>query len=215
MQFDSLKLSRLAFAVVNHAAHVSRGDDGKKNEPQMSSRLVDLSLQDTILPLFSFLCLLFSAYQAIFNQWIAAAEHVSVYMPEDSCCESVSHLQKKKASPSFTWNNGPWNHWGQPCCFSGRRDGPSKPIDWRRSRVAPLLCETQNTQWRGGTMQGGTSFTLFFFFLRHPLFQGVGGGGGAWGDSYPPEKTGELCEKVQLVVVLLLRPPLVPQSSRY
>lgn len=145
----------------------------------MKSRLVDFSLQDTRLPLFSFLCLLFSAYQAIFHQWIAAAAHVSVYMPEDSCCESVSHLQKKKASPSFTWNNGPWNHWGQPCCFSGRRDGPSKPIDWRRSRVAPLLCETQNTQWRGGTMQGGTSFTLFFFFLRHPLFQGVGVGGGS------------------------------------
>lgn len=61
MQFDSLKLSRLAFAVVNHAAHVSRGDDGKKNEPQMSSRLVDFSLEDTMLPLFRFLCLLFSS----------------------------------------------------------------------------------------------------------------------------------------------------------
>lgn len=145
----------------------------------MSSRLVDFSLQDTMLPLFSFLCLLFSAYQAIFHQWIAAAAHVSVYMPEDSCCESVSHLQKKKASPSFTWNNGPWNHWGQPCCFSGRRDGPSKPIDWRRSRVAPLLCETQNTQWRGGTMQGGTSFTLFFFFPPSPPFSGSGWGGGS------------------------------------
>lgn len=84
-------------------------------------------------------------------------------------------LTKKKASPSFTWNNGPWNHWGQPCCFSGRRDGPSKPIDWRRSRVAPLLCETQNTQWRGGTMQGGTSFTLFFFFPPSPPFSGSGG----------------------------------------
>lgn len=68
MHFDSLKLGRLTFTAVSHAAHVSRGDDREKNEPQMSSRLVDFSLEDTMLPLFRFLCLLFSEYQAIFSQ---------------------------------------------------------------------------------------------------------------------------------------------------
>ena len=62
MNFDSLKLSRLAFTVVNHAAHVSRGDGRKKNEPQMNSQFVVFSVEDTVLRLIRLFFFLLSNF---------------------------------------------------------------------------------------------------------------------------------------------------------
>lgn len=190
MQFDSLKLSRLAFAVVNHAAHVSRGDDGKKNEPQMSSRLVDFSLQDTMLPLFSFLCLLFSAYQAIFHQWIAAAAHVSVYMPEDSCCESVSHLQKKKRPPPSLGIMGLETIEGSHVAFQGEETGPPSPliggeVEWHLYYARRKIHNGAAAQCRGAL------HSLFFFFSSvTPFFREWVGGGSMRRQLSPGEDRG-------------------------
>lgn len=48
----------------------------------------------------------------------------------ESCYESVKSLYtyKKDSAPSFTCDNLPWDHWGQPCCFSRKSDGPFSPL---------------------------------------------------------------------------------------
>lgn len=96
-------------------------------------------------------------------------------------CDSVRSLylqqQQKNASvPSFTCDNGSWNYWWQPCCFSRKRDGPSSPLIGREVEWHLYYGDAKYTMVQRHNVEA-----------LHSLFSSVtlSGSGGAWGDSYP------------------------------
>lgn len=108
-------------------------------------------------------------YNAAFNQWEQWV-HVSVYMlVTHVMSQSVLYTYKKASVPSFTCDNGSWNYWWQPCCFSRKRDGPSSPLIGREVEWHLYYGDAKYTM-----VQRHNVGALHSLCSSVTLFQGVG-----------------------------------------